>query len=355
MDFSHDENKTQFLAVCDIFGLPEYVKSAVAEEQEDLSTLQPSAFAGIREYPVHTKAATWMSCAYFTMNEDQLHRNEREFVKSRLEKCAKEWGVDFSGIQKDYCVATAVHEPVKYALVEKDQSENEVKLCPIDTREDVRAAASWLYDNRTKLPYSWRNKIAKAVINEAGDYDGILLPHIDYLNKAAGYGASAPEDIATALAARSRMIDDQQIQDAIMKVAGDLQPRKFNYEAQQKFASLLADIDEGFGITRFYNSFLPLPEETVCGLTAKEASEIVNTSLVLANGRVVTDSALDAMPLHKVAAAIGGAFFETIESTVLPSPSFVKQAVSKLNSDDADTLCLFVQNGLPDTVNFLRA
>ena len=66
MDFVKDQNPKPIYLADSLVGLPEYVKDASQIMPEDVKDLADAAFGnpGLREFPVHTKEATWLSAAY---------------------------------------------------------------------------------------------------------------------------------------------------------------------------------------------------------------------------------------------------------------------------------------------------
>jgi hypothetical protein len=66
MDFVKDQNPKPIYLADELVGLPEYVKTASQILPDDLVNLADVAFGvpSLREYPVHTKEATWLSAAY---------------------------------------------------------------------------------------------------------------------------------------------------------------------------------------------------------------------------------------------------------------------------------------------------
>lgn len=66
MDFVKDQNPKPIYLADALIGLPDYVKTASQITPDDLVDLADVAFGvpSLREFPVHTKEATWLSAAY---------------------------------------------------------------------------------------------------------------------------------------------------------------------------------------------------------------------------------------------------------------------------------------------------
>ena len=116
MDFVKDQNPRPVYLADQLVGLPEYVKTANTLVVEDLKGLQDIAFAdpAAREYPVHTKAATWLSAAYC------LGTDSDEKKMGIIKAAADTWGISEDIDALEIALAShvkAASEPVsRYAL-----------------------------------------------------------------------------------------------------------------------------------------------------------------------------------------------------------------------------------------------
>jgi len=341
MDFRKDTNKTQFLVIFDAFDVPEFVKKASTDEADTIQSLPSSAYAGVNTFPTHTKAATWMSCAYFLLNEQDVPKDTRPAIEDRLKSAAQDWGIDFDALRDEHVAATV--EKPRYLINEKSASGEDVNLLPVSDLQSLRTGAEWLYENRDRLPFTWRQKAARALISEAGEYDGTILPKSDYLHKAAGYGTSDPKTIAGAFAVRAKLLQAEPVSKEIMKVAVDLYRTGLDKTKYASVATTLATIDEKFNLHKYYSQSLPTPEEVVFGRTFKEARELMNTLTMLPNGKLVTDEQIEQAPIMKAARVIGGGFLNAVTCSLFtPTLPLVKKAIAELKPEDADTLCLFI-------------
>jgi len=348
MDFVKDANKAQLLKIASLVGLPEFVKQATCESEETLKKLPPSAFAGIREFPIHTKSACWLSCHYFFLNRNKMRKERAEFIEKRLKAAADKWCLSYNRMKQKFEEAQkqkAEKPSTKWALV-VERDGQPFKLYPVSTRDQLIRSARHFYEHRTKYPYEYRRKIASAILDAASEYVDIVLPHEDYLWQASGRGAAAPEKVAHAFLLRARLVDGE-LRKGLYKFAAEVCREPFETRRQRKYAKLLADIDEEAGLTDLYDQGLPLPEETLFSQTLKEAKELVDSAVVLSNGCVLTTEQIEAMPLMKAAEAVGGPLLETFCRDIHPDMHTIKKALEQLNQDDANTLMLFAPKNNP--------
>jgi hypothetical protein len=117
MDFVKDQNPKPLYKFFD--SMPEYVKSASLVTEEETEKLASAAFADPirREFPCHTKVATWNSAAYYAgsgMNN--------ESIRNRIVKAAETHGI------KEDVEAVLAKTFTKYASDKTDSSVSEFAL-----------------------------------------------------------------------------------------------------------------------------------------------------------------------------------------------------------------------------------
>ena len=92
MDHIADKNLTMFNVIRQNHELPEFVKSAQVESVDELPSSSFADRAG-RRFPCHTKAATWLSYAYFLKHANDVPKNLKPVLVDRLHKFADSWGI----------------------------------------------------------------------------------------------------------------------------------------------------------------------------------------------------------------------------------------------------------------------
>lgn len=93
MDFVKDQNPKPIYLADTLVGLPDYVKTAAQILPDDVKDLADAAFGnpGRREFPLHSKAATWLSAAY-AMGDGVWQADA--FLENSIRKAASLWEIE---------------------------------------------------------------------------------------------------------------------------------------------------------------------------------------------------------------------------------------------------------------------
>ena len=266
--------------------LPAFVKAA------DIANERPEANAPLsvygdpskRQYPCHTKVATWLSCLYFWgANEKWASSCPKDTVASRLTKAANYWGV-LPDVQRLRAAITEKSaSPVRhltdddYALTVNYGNER-LRRFPIVNALSVKKAAANLHKYRVSYPYIWRKKAALKILDKAMKFNARLdTGDLDYLLKAAGVYEADKSEMSQRIAARSYLFPDA-IKSRMQKAAELI--TKSSSMPVDKLCELLDAADRQFKKYAEYNAGLAMPEE-VCyqGMSAKVASVPTTVSL----------------------------------------------------------------------------
>jgi hypothetical protein len=332
MEKSSTEQRLE--AISAVFDIPDFVKGASLDETPIVSG---RAYAGDRAYPAWSKATTWFSITDFLMNKSAMDEGTRQLVQHSLKKAASEFGVDYNRLEWEHREKLKSEPEEKFAFVVEKDGET-IKLCPINNIDSVKRAAEHLWENRGNYPYPWRQKIARAIIDEKTHY-GAITPHDDYLWKAAGYGMSNPEFVADAFKVRATLVDDEEAVESLSKVASDYAASAYDPDLQNTFADVLSVVDEECGLTSLYKKGLATPEEVMFQLPDKDAKAAMEEHITLKNGETISTAQLKDADLKKIARAIGGDFLkEAMQGLLFMTIGGFKTAALKLSKDDADTI-----------------
>lgn len=177
-------------ALTRVADLPEYVKSASATYPDDLPR-QAFADRDGREYPVHSQAATYISCVNFYSSGKKNAK-----IEAQLRKSAK-----YFDIVADVAAAENAVKAAGISVVAKQAYALEIggdKLFPISTPNQIKASAEAFCSRETlaKLPHQARKSAAVNILAAAGNmkaYSGI--PDLEYLCKAAAVGPRPRADV----------------------------------------------------------------------------------------------------------------------------------------------------------------
>lgn len=165
IDPTTDGNMSHLYHITSIMDLPAFVKSASIPTPEEVSHLPNTAFADRfnRQFPVHTKAACFLSYAYYTRQRDQLDKVAQQRLDSNFDAMGKFW--EISGELTK--VAESMQEKIEkvaateddYAVVANIDGRN-VKSLPINTYDNILKSAAELIAGRKRLPYTMRKTAA---------------------------------------------------------------------------------------------------------------------------------------------------------------------------------------------------
>jgi hypothetical protein len=341
-DFLDDPNQQKFYTLERLHGIPDFVKNAsTATQREGVDKLPVHIFGDPhrRKFPCHTKAATWLSQAYFTLCEESYSKKEADLVQGRIEKAAEHFGISgttnafkrhwrkLAGLDKK---AVADKD---YGLI-VDYEGKQLKMFPMPNALSVKMAGEYLYANRFKYPYAWRCTAARNILKKAAEYDqrwkngekiagaelGVLRFDSDtreYLEKAAGFGAAFPEHVAEKIAQRVLMLGDKhkglKVKLAqVAKIVSNLSVDACTPEFIQKTAAALDAVDRESGICNHYHHGVDLPEEALFQLVAKQAQQIKEGFITLTTGNTYPVEALKHLPVDKIASVMGQELVDAI-------------------------------------------
>jgi len=341
-DFLDDPNQQRFYTLERLHGIPDFVKNASAlKHREGVDQLPGHVFGDSRrrKFPCHTKAATWLAQAYFTLCQEGYSKKEAAFIQARIEKAAEHFGI--SGLVKAFRRNwDRVSGMNKQAADEKDcalvvdYGGRKVKMFPMPNPISVKLAGEYLFANRFRYPYPWRKTAARNILRKANEYDerwkkgekiagadlGALRFGADtreYLEKAAGIGASFPEHVAEKVAQRVMMLGERHkpLKIKLAKVAKTIHAMPVTActpAVLQKTAAAIDAIDRESGICNHYHHGVELPEEALFQLVAKQAQHIKEGFITLTTGNTYPVEALKHLPLDKIASVMGQELVDAI-------------------------------------------
>ena len=265
--------------------LPSFVKAADVAAEKPVANAPLSVYGdpAIRQFPCHTKVATWLSCLYFwgLTNEKWASSCPKDVVGDRLTKAANYWGI-LSDVQKLQSVISEKSASPNRHLTDDDYAltvnygNERLRRFPIVNALSVKKAAANLHRFRVSYPYVWRKKAAVKILERAMKYNAQLEPSdLDYVVKAAGVYPAENEDVAKKVAARAYLFPDEI--KLRMRKAAEMVVKSSQLKIDT-LCELLDAADRQFKKLAMYNDGLETPEE-VCyqGVQAKAASAATMT------------------------------------------------------------------------------
>lgn len=193
MDFYRDTNKDVMAGILqklknDGLEVPDYVLAKTADDK-DVETLPPSSFAspGDRSFPLHTKADTWLSAAYFSKNQDTLTKQGKARVKKLIHR-----GADFWNINRD---ALAKMDKILGPKLQKTAEEGEEL---VSTESEFQAYCHNARAKMRDMELGSRRKLSKCLLKLSEDHGWNLDPDTSlFLEKSACEGAGRKDTVTS--------------------------------------------------------------------------------------------------------------------------------------------------------------
>lgn len=274
IDLPSDKGLTHFHSLSRVLNLPEFVKEADFQEQIETKELPNGAFADPRDkkFPIHTKAAAYLSYAYFLKQLDKLSEGDIQRCDAGFAKAASYWSLkgEYLQIQADMLKQAA-------APVEKYAAPG--NLFPINTPSEIIKSAELLSSSRSRFDYGTRNLIAKNLMKAAAEKHLVnVMP--ESVHKMAGKGVTTKQ--AAMLELTSRYNNEKRpalaapLQTCISALS-QMQSDMLGGEVCEKIASIIDKYDRMAGKTSF-------PEDVLFAFTKHAATKLASSLVNLPDG-----------------------------------------------------------------------
>jgi len=247
-----------------VYGAPDYVKMASYTEA-DVAGLPSMSFADPkdRKLPIHTKAAVWLSA----LEHYYVDGAPKAKVDATLLKTAEFFGIkdDVLAVKAAGAVKRSTARPERTAAdYAVSRLAEQVYRLPIDTPEAALKSAADLQTEASNYPYSWRKEAAERVL-EACRKHTVTPPNLDYLEKAAGLGATTPDVLLSALRLRSKAAHLPKAKQALDNAATFVSRMRQDDAVPPHLLTQVAEVmdrcDRLCGLNTKYASGLTTPEE----------------------------------------------------------------------------------------------
>lgn len=273
-----------------VLEFPEFVKEAVQSSPQTVQELDSDRFAwpGQRMFPIHTKADTWLSSAYFHKFGADIPEHTRKGISDMLEKVAEYWGIelptsdDMKPIQKE----ASLSHTIKYPL----QENVSVQLI---SGEELQKVAFDILDGG-KYPMAVRQSVAKQTLNAPGEFLRTLSDRtISDLQKVAGYGIGTEAAALTAIRQRwhatahhwKPIKEGLEELSCMVKMAAT--DGVMSHEMTQKTASMLDAVDRFVGLHHRYSDSFQPPEKQLFNVTLADYDTFTKLAVRLPTGEWV--------------------------------------------------------------------
>jgi hypothetical protein len=326
VDQSTDLSGRHTYRVVQRFAPPDYVKQASDEDLAGSAALtkqsaeseynpeatqvaedEPDIFADPwrRLFRCHTKAATWLSAAFFADQADAYPPEEALAVRQRLEHFASFHGIadEVSALQSKAAAlresGTAMLQDGDYALVLDLGNGEKKQLYPLRDLDEVKQAADYLARYRDELPFGHKNTMARRILERAEKLGAGLPEHQELLSKCAGQGACAASDAAELLlhhveASRGGPGPLTEVQRELLKLAALYLEKPSSLKqngALVKTAEILDTFDRQHGLHRRYDrdvahKRVERPEDVLFAVTGEKMAALVRDNVETITGNL---------------------------------------------------------------------
>ena len=342
-----------------IVDLPAFVKEGCVPTHDEVEKLPYTSFADqtSRQFPVHTKAACYLSYAYFLQQKDKFvkkaaSRIERKFcdmadfwnMADAMDKLAEDLGPKHekqAAIAEDYAL-TVSHEskPLHYF--------------PINNRQAIEKSAEELLANRDKFPYALRKTAADNIVKafiKAG-YHISAVP--EAIQSVAGLGICTKEAVVHEVTRRinfAKTTNEKKgaapltiLVHQLNKCADD---QTLSSDTLVKIAETLDTYDRHSGINKHYSREFDYPEDVLFSFTKQAADKIKNELVTMQNGAAYWLS--DMTKASEAFDAIGDLKDDMVDLAGNLDMHKVADIVPTLPRDDADILSTALKaEGIPE-------
>ena len=294
IDLPSDKGLAHFHSISRILDLPEFVKEAEFTEQAETNKLPRDSFADSldRLFPIHTKAAAYLSYAYFVKQRDTMDKQASFRCSEGFEKAKGYWGLheDFEVIERELTKEAEVVEG-KFAMTLEDD-----QFFPINTPYEIMKSAEALTSNRHRFDYGLRSQGAKNIMKAAAESGLPLSVLPEGIHKMAGNGITTKE---AAMLELTRRWDSEKRPSlsaplhTCIEALGNIDSGLIGGEVCEKIASILDEYDRAAGNPSF-------PEDVLFAFTKHAATKLADSVVTMIDG---TSYALH--QLEKAAEAFG--------------------------------------------------
>jgi hypothetical protein len=321
LDQTRDLGGQEQYRICQLFEAPEFVKQASVEQRCGSDSIQPHLYADQKHrlYPMHTKAATWLSSAFFHDKRAELPRLEADKVEARLMEAADYWGIptQVAGLKKR---AAEMARDDLARLPDEDFAwvQGRDRHLPLRNAIEVKTAAEYLFKYRDEFAFLDRQAMSRKILQKAARYGAGLGDHDEFLERTAGFGGCSAAQAAKLVKERAMIArqHDPALADELDKMAAMIlkDPQKSRRPASlAKVAETIDTLDRMLHI-REYSPGVPRAEDVLFVVTRKTASALAEQHMHTTTGSVYDRDDLARLRTKDVRNYLGDELADAIDS-----------------------------------------
>ncbi len=322
-DQTADLNLVELSRYTKLYDPPAYVKTADLQDTCRPAGLPLNVYADIRQppqLPCHTKAATYVSWAYFLNHRSEINPKVVEKIAQRLESFAASHGI-LPTVERLLAKHAALQTDdlgqlpdSAFAYVWVDELGGRERRYPLRNALEVKAAAGWFAEHRDHFGYADRQTMASKILTKAASFGADIRSERQLLERQAGYGFCHPAQAAELIRKRAAAsIAPRELREQLLKVAtatADTSEVALESAHLQKLAAMLDQFDHLPG-----NQYLEPQtrlEDVLFGVTYTEAAQFKKVACTLTTGSVYTQAQFAKLALRDVRDVFGSELAEQV-------------------------------------------
>ena len=328
---------------------PAYVKQASFGTFTALQEAPVAIFASptTRQFPTHTKAATWLSALYF-LDQDVPENSTVQAIGNRIIKAAEFHGIlpDVLSLEAEITQQekTAAEELPDscYTYVWLAEDGSKQRYYPLTNGLEVKQASEWLYEYRNALTFKDRHVIATKILEKAAEF-GATVKDRNFIEKQAGRGTGSKSEILAMLRTRAQLLPDSEFQQGVVKLAAAvtaMPTEAMTCDMLVKMAEVVYEVDAALGFTAAsYSAAVPRPEDVCFSSTFyKQAQAKAVEVCELTTGAVYEKKALSQLTRTELQQTFGDQFVAEVSDIFGVNLDKLADAVETLPADSADMI-----------------
>lgn len=323
VDQTRDTAGREIYRITRLYSAPVFVKNAAFPDVAGTEDTPAGQFADpvSRAFPIHTKAATWMSAAFFHDAKPRMNVK----LAARVEKRINEAATYFS-IASEVAALAKTAEANRTSLLDSlpdsdfafvyDAGGVKERHLPLRNVAEVKAAAAWLERQRDDFIFADRRTIADRILTKAASLAVDLGEHTDWLTRQAGQGVGSIKAAVAAIRLRATLIRREHSNGAsqLDKLAAAYESglAKLDAPGRIKAAAMLDETDRAYHLDREYGKSLERPEDTLFCLTKAAAEALRDDYVHMTSGTSYPREALANLRVADVRDHMGTDFADAI-------------------------------------------
>ena len=351
LDHTSDQALTDLWRFAQLYSLPDYVKQASPEVLQRKADLDSLAFADNRhrQFPCHTKAATYLSHLYFLHNMSKMASYDRDMTARRLDEYAARWQIeaDVAALREKHASLQQPPEPrdEDFMLVRKVAGKIE-RHYPIRNLAEVKAAGEWLHKHSDHFTFDERRAMANSLREKMAELSVSLADPVEaHLDQLQGRGFNSPDAVLEQIDRRIKLASKKSEQApfnaAMTKLAAQLRenPKLLTCaETSDNLCRTLDVYDRVSGLQQFYGDAIGSPEDVIYGHRTKDAAEALKDLVTLTTGSVFHKDAFAKLSISALRDVFGGDLAGEVSDGIGINPEKMAELAATFPRADADLL-----------------